>query len=172
MILDDGPNGTQGTEVGLDRREDGAVPIKYRCGGEEFLPVKVAFKYKSDWERGVGKFPPRCPKCRLDPDFHDQKNGTRGKHGGAHNVIWNPELRAELLAIYEDMLKKIRDKDSSLPKELRDKASLRGNRPGDVALDYAAEHLKVKSNEYLRRTVLPEARRERGLKTMDIQVVS
>jgi hypothetical protein len=100
-----------------------------------------------------------------------QKNGGAEKkqRGGAHNVKWTPELRARLLTIYEEILLKVRNRDSSLPKDVIHKASLRGNKPSDVALEYAALCLKVESNEYLRRNVLPEARKERVSKTMDVQ---
>jgi len=89
-----------------------------------------------------------------------RKSEKKKQRGGAHNVKWTPERRAELLRHYEDAYKKVKGQDSSLPENVREKIKLKGYKPSDIALDYAAEQLGVESSEYLRRTVLPAARRE------------
>ncbi len=104
------------------------------------------------------------PVIQLEPQEQNRvrrKTQSKDARGGAHNVKWTPELRAQLLIRYEDLLLKIKENDQTLPQGVRDKIKLRGNKPSDIALDYAASQLNVKSSEYLRRTVLPEARRER-----------
>lgn len=96
---------------------------------------------------------------------NDQKNrstlGAEKKRGGSRNVKWTAISRAELLRCYEELLSKIKKMDETLSDDVKEKLKLRGNKPSDIALDYAAECLNVEPNEYLRRTVLPEARRER-----------
>jgi hypothetical protein len=93
-----------------------------------------------------------------------QKNGgeEKGPHDGSRNLKWTPELKADLLARYEDFLRRIKDEDATLPDEVKRKLQLRGNKPSDIALDYVAEQMGVESNEYLRRTVLRDARRDRA----------
>jgi len=91
-----------------------------------------------------------------------QKNGSAAKksRGGAHNVKWTPELRARFLALYQSVLEKVQRADPSLPEDVRARALLRGNKPSEVARDYAAQTLGVKRNDYLEQ-VLIKARAER-----------
>jgi hypothetical protein len=93
-----------------------------------------------------------------------QKNGDAEKkqRGGARNVKWTPELRARFLANYEEVLGKIQKRDPSLPEDVLHTASLRGNKPSEIARDYAANRLSVKSGDYLQR-VLAQARREKSV---------
>lgn len=93
-----------------------------------------------------------------------QKNGSAEKkqRGGAHNVKWTPQLRSRFLNAYEDVLTMIQNDDSSLPERVRRQASLRGNKPSDVARSYAARLLQIDETSYLEQ-VLIAARREREL---------
>lgn len=92
-----------------------------------------------------------------------QKNESTEKQsrGGARNIKWTCERRATFLATYEDVLRKVQTADSSLPEDVRQQASLRGNKPSDVARDYAARLLCATSGDYLQR-VLAQARKERA----------
>lgn len=121
----------------------------------------------------LNTIPPKqgiCSECRNDSvrlterlAGNGQKNEDSEKKqwGGARNVKWTPELSAKYLATYEDVHTKVKANDASLPADVIHKASLRGNKPSDIARDYAADLLGVKSGDYLQR-VLARARRERS----------
>ena len=88
-------------------------------------------------------------------------NGNdKRQHGGARNVKWTPDKEDRLLNLYEEMLKKIRQKDQGLPDDVKQQLLLPSKPPSDVARDYAAEQLGVESNNYL-LTVLKRARKRR-----------
>jgi hypothetical protein len=87
----------------------------------------------------------------------DARGGSEGK--------WTEEERAEYLEKYETVLRQIKDKSPDLPPEILEKRKLRGEKPSDIAREYAAELLGKPVNDYLHR-VLTQARRERGRRTM------
>lgn len=99
---------------------------------------------------------------QADENSNGQKNGDAEKkqHGGHRWTKWTLELEQEFLTQYEQMQRRIKDKDPSLPASVRENLLLPGNQPSDVARDYVAELLNVESNEYL-RTVLTRARKRR-----------
>jgi hypothetical protein len=91
-----------------------------------------------------------------------QRSGGAEKkqRGGARNVKWPPALCARYLAIYEEVHPLVKRRDPSLPKAVLHEASLRGNKPSEVARDYAASLIGVNPGDYLQR-VLAKARQKR-----------
>jgi hypothetical protein len=177
----DGPPGPPIAHI-LYSREDSRqrqVPVKYLlCQHTQILKgVGARLALHLD---GRIRFPKHCRSCKRNPDAflaaveaarsavkrpsgngQGNGNGEKQGRGGAHHVIWDSDKRAHFLTHYEECLKKIQNKDPDLPEEVRKAAGMRGNKPSDVARNYAARLCKVPSNDYLQR-VLAQARRERG----------
>ncbi len=130
------------------------------CGGLEQRRVD---KYNMDTQ------PFYCEKCLGETRSANLKkawaalkgSGQKNTHGGARRVDWTPERRAAFLACYEEILQKVQKQDDSLPEGVRKQASLKGNKPCEVARDYTAQLLGVTPSDYLQR-VLAVARRERA----------
>jgi hypothetical protein len=57
------------------------------------------------------------------------------------------------------VLPKVQKLDPSLPENVRNEAGLRGNKPSEVALSYAAHLIGAKPSSYL-ETVLTQAKEE------------
>jgi hypothetical protein len=167
-----------GAPVFLDQRRGDRVPVKcvYAvpeneggiCGTVHETNIK---SLRRRWDYATG-FCPRHETLRYGGNSDTYCAAVRAlvlgasvprpphQRGGARNVKWTPDLRAQFLAIYEAVLEKVQNRDSSLPERVRHQASLRGNKPSDVARHYAAESFGAKSGDYLQR-VLAQARRER-----------
>ncbi len=142
-------------------------PNNSTCGGLEQRRVD---KYNIDTQ------PFYCSKClsrtrssnlteawslKLGSGNLQSEQPEKGTWGGERKTYWTKERRQDLLTLYEETLKRIKEKDSGLPEEIKAKLRLRGNKPSEIALEYAAMDFKDASIEYLRRDVLTKARQER-----------
>jgi hypothetical protein len=101
-----------------------------------------------------------APSQAQNGNRQENVGSNKGQHGGARNVKWTAQKKAEFLALYEKELPKIQRRDASLPDDVRAQLNLRDNAPHEVALDYVARLMGVEPKEYL-RTVLKEARKAR-----------
>jgi hypothetical protein len=172
LFLHDGPDG-KSTAIHYSRREEpGRVSVTYwRCGhtvtiGREAVSAKLRAH-----RAGKRPWPSICYPCALNPEAllqsttvngNGQKNGgaVNKQRGGARNVKWPPALCARYLAIYEEVHPKVKRRDPSLPEDVLNEALLRGNKPSEVARDYAARLMGVNPGDYLQR-VLAKARQEK-----------
>jgi hypothetical protein len=173
--LNDGPDYYKsGTKIlySLPRELYGMIAVRHwLCGHDIAFKERTLTQLLNQRKRGKYQFSPRCSRActEIAPDVlramvgdgNGQKNGGAAKkqRGGAHHVKWTPALRATYLTVYKDVLLKIRNNDPSLPAEILREASLRGNKPSDIARDYAAHLVGVESSSYLER-VLVVARKE------------
>lgn len=98
-------------------------------------------------------------------DIAALKKRLKVRRRGGSEGWWNGERRAKFLELYEDIHKKVKAKSSDLPTNIQAKFSLRGEKPSDIACQYAAELFDIPFSDYLPH-VLTEARRERKRRTM------
>lgn len=160
--------------------------VRYSRGGEKDVPVwfigceheallsrSYIATLKSAHKNRKTVFSRWCPPCVKNPEqlaatlqaqvqnSGRQKNegAERKQRGGARNIKWSRERRALLLTTYKDVLPKVQKLDPSLPENVRNEAALRGNKPSEVALSYAASLIGAKPSSYL-ETVLTQAKEE------------
>ncbi len=100
---------------------------------------------------------------RRDIELLKKRLSVRGR--GGSEGWWNEERRAEFLELYDDVLKKVKAKSPNLPAHIQAKFSLRGEKPSDIACEYAAELFGITHSVYLPR-VLTQAREERKRRTL------
>jgi hypothetical protein len=180
LILMNGSGGTEGTRFLFSQEDDQEmVPVVYGgCGcTRRVLRQHIIQQYRK------GTYWPKvCRECRNNPvrlierlthgardKSFEQKTGNASKKqwGGDRRKVWTPDRSGEFLELYDEVYEKVKKKDPDLPEDVRYRLSLRGNKPADVALDYAAELFEIRPSSYLVR-VLTEARREK-MKTPYIQ---
>jgi hypothetical protein len=152
----------------------GQVLIEYEvCGCSRYAPRQTALAYLHAFEVQGLRVRGMCAEHVKDPfallekriaeamNGNGQKNGgaVKKQRGGARNVKWSPERRAQLLTTYKNVLPKVQNIDPSLPEDVRRDATLRGNKPSEVALSYAARLIGVEPTSYL-ETVLTKAKDE------------
>jgi hypothetical protein len=139
------------------------------CSGTSMKKVDASNQDKQPFY--CGKCGPKYRSAGLKSAWasrNGQQNGNgsaeKKQHGGARKVKWTPQQEEEFLVCYEDVLPKIKKRDSTIPDEIRGRLSLHGNQPSDVAREYAAQLIGVEPNDYL-RTVITRARARRKSKT-------
>lgn len=170
-------------------KKDGKVSVEFLsdlCGHKLPMPVGSVRTRVSQHNVGVKESSDMCRSCfehpserakdlvqRLaqngdgngDGNGNEQMTEAKDGRGGAHNVKWTPEREEEYLTCYEEVLPKIKKKDSNIPAEVLAKLLLPRVQPSDVAREYAAQLLEVESNEYLGTIITRARKRRRGSNT-------